>query len=461
MIKNKEELVKNGESNADRDGRRIILESLDYVLEKIDPYQLIKSKIDFDGKILSIKDLSFDLNKYERIFVIGGGKATGSMAKAVEEILVNRISYGIVNILEHTSEDYRTNIIKLNEVSHPIPNDNGIEGVEKMLEVARDANENDLVICLISGGGSAMMPLPANGVNLSEKQEITKNLLHSGATINEMNSVRKHLSKFKGGMLAKAVYPTKLVSLILSDVVNDPLDVIASGPTVPDNSYFEDAVSVLKKYNLWNSISDSIRKRFEVGMANKTPETPKPQDKIFQNVDNIVIGNNRVACNAAMQKLNELNVESLFLTSCLEGEAKYAGLFYSALALEKIVNRESIAKPFAMILGGETTVTVSGKGQGGRNQEAILSALTKIKGLNGVSIASLGTDGIDGPTDAAGVIIDGKSAIEAEKKNLLPLEYLSNNDSYNFFRKINELIFTGPTGSNVNDITIIIIMPIK
>ena len=461
MIKNKEELIKNGESSIDREARRIVLESLDYVLEGIDPCQLIKSQIDYDGKILNIKNLSFNLDKYERIFVIGGGKATGSMAMALEEVLTNRISSGVINVLEHTSKNYGTNIIKLNEVSHPIPNNNGIKGVEKMLEVAEDANEDDLIICLISGGGSAMMPLPANGVNLSEKQEITKNLLRSGATINEMNSVRKHLSKIKGGMLVKVAYPAKFVSLILSDVVNDPLDVIASGPTAPDNSYFEDAVNVLKKYDLWNDISDSIKKRFDDGIAKKIPETPKSQNKIFQKVDNIIIGNNRVACNAAISKLNELNVESLFLTSCLEGEAKHAGLFYSALVLEKSTNRESLTRPFAMILGGETTVTVNGNGQGGRNQEAILSALTKVKGLNGVSIASLGTDGIDGPTDAAGAIIDGKSVEKAEKKNLSPLEYLRNNDSYNFFKGINELIFTGPTGSNVNDVAIIITMPIK
>jgi len=269
MIKNKEELIKNGESSVDREARRIVLESLDYVLEGIDPCQLIKSQIDYDGKILNIKNLSFNLDKYERIFVIGGGKATGSMAMALEEVLTNRISSGVINVLEHTSKNYGTNIIKLNEVSHPIPNNNGIKGVEKMLEVAEDANEDDLIICLISGGGSAMMPLPANGVNLSEKQEITKNLLRSGATINEMNSVRKHLSKIKGGMLVKVAYPAKFVSLILSDVVNDPLDVIASGPTAPDNSYFEDAVNVLKKYDLWNDISDSIKKRFDDGIAKK------------------------------------------------------------------------------------------------------------------------------------------------------------------------------------------------
>jgi glycerate-2-kinase len=259
--------------------------------------------------------------------------------------------------------------------------------------------------------------------------------------------------------LAKKSHPATLIGLILSDVVGDPLDVIASGPTVPDTSRFKDAIFVLDKYDIWKFVSNSIKEYFKNGEKGVISDTPKPNEPIFQKVQNFIIGNNRLACLTAENKLKSMNVDTHFLTSFLEGESRHAGLFYSALALENYSNRNNFSNPKAIIIGGETTVTVVGKGKGGRNQEAILSAVTKICGLDGVAITSIGTDGIDGPTNAAGSIADGKSLLRAEEKDLSPYDSIRNNDSYNFFDRINDLIFTGLTGTNVNDIAIIIVMP--
>ena len=381
------------------------------------------------------------------------------MAQALEEILNDKITDGVVNVPKESEGKYNTDIIKLHGSSHPIPSQNGVSGVEKMMSLVKEANENDLIICLISGGGSALMPFPIDEITLEEKQIITKKLLLAGANINELNAVRKHLSKFKGGGLAKKSHPATLIGLILSDVVGDPLDVIASGPTVPDTSRFKDAIFVLNKYNIWKDMSNSIKKYFKNGEKGSISDTPKPNDAIFQKVHNFIIGNNRLACLTVEEKLKSMKVDTYFLTSFLEGESRYAGLFYSALALENYSNRNNFSNPKAFIIGGETTVTVVGKGKGGRNQEAILSAATKIYGLDGVAIASIGTDGIDGPTDAAGSIADGKSLLRAEEKDLSPYDSIRNNDSYNFFNRINDLIFTGLTGTNVNDIAVIIVMP--
>lgn len=459
MIKNKEKLIQNGESKINREARALVLESLDFALKEMNPYRLVKSQITFDGRALEIEGSTFNFDKFDRIFIIGGGKASGAMAQALEELLKDRITDGVINVLEGTIDEYKTDRVKLHEASHPIPNHKGIRGVEKMLELIHDVKENDLIICLISGGGSALMPLPAKGITLEEKQEITKRLLLAGANINELNAVRKHLSQFKGGWLAKKAFPAKFLSLILSDVVGDPFDVIASGPTVPDNSSYDDAISILQKYTIWKNSPNSIKKILNNGKRGKIPETPKPEDPIFQNVHNFILGNNRTACMAVGKKFEGMETDALFLTSYLEGEAKYAGMFYSALALEKYSIRHCLSRPTAIIIGGETTVTVKGKGKGGRNQEAILGASTRIKDLDGISIASIGTDGIDGPTDAAGAIVDGNSISRATDLHLSPYEAIENNDSYNFFKEIGDLIFTGPTGTNVNDIAVITVCP--
>ena len=302
------------------------------------------------------------------------------------------------------------------------------------------------------------MPLPATGITLQDKKELTDALLKCGARIDEINAVRKHISELKGGQLAKAAYPATLVSLILSDVVGDPLDTIASGPTAPDTTTFNDAISILKKYNLWkNSTPKTIRRRLETGLRGEISETPKPGDKVFDQTLNVIVGNNRTAALAACRKAKGLGFNSLLLSSMVEGEARHVGTAYAGIMKEIVDSNNPIPKPAVMIAGGETTVTVTGQGKGGRNQELVLSASLKIEGLKGVAIASIGTDGIDGPTDAAGAIADGQTFVRAHEKKLDPKQFLMNNDSYGFFSKLSDLIFTGPTDTDVNDLTVMVV----
>jgi glycerate-2-kinase len=325
-----------------------------------------------------------------------------------------------------------------------------------MLDMAEKAKEDDLVICLISGGGSSLMPLPRGKISIADKREITNALLKCGATINEINTVRKHISDFKGGWLAKKAYPATILNLILSDVVGDPLDFIASGPTVPDSTTFIDAVKVLEKYGLWSKAPASIRKVLSDGKKGLMPETPKADDEAFKRVFNVVVGNNRLASLTAQEFLKSEGLNTLLLTATLEGEARHVGVMLASIAREVSLSGNPVPKPAGIIAGGETTVIVTGKGLGGRNQEIALAAARNLKDMNGAVVASLSTDGVDGPTDAAGAIVDGKTLERSAKNGLTPEEYLARNDSYHFFSKLGDLIVTGPTGTNVNDISVII-----
>jgi len=354
------------------------------------------------------------------------------------------------------ADKHKLSRINLHESSHPIPDETSVTGAKKILELAKKAENGDLVISLISGGGSSLMALPKEGISLEDKRKVTDLLLKSGATINEINAIRKHISSFKGGQLAKAVYPATLIGLLLSDVLGDPLDVIASGPTVPDSSTFNDAVAILKRYDLWDRIPDSVRQVLLDGVKGKIDETPKEGDEIFKRVRNIVIGNNRLACTAAIRRISKHGLNTLFLTSYMEGEARHIGTFFGAIGRELMMTDKPISSPAGIVAGGETTVTVTGNGVGGRNQEIALSAALKIVGTDGLAIASASTDGIDGPTDAAGAIVDGKTILRAKNRGLDPLEALRNNDSYTFFSGLEDLILTGPTGTNVNDVTILV-----
>ena len=302
------------------------------------------------------------------------------------------------------------------------------------------------------------MPLPRNGITLADKRKITEDLLKCGATINEINTVRKHISGVKGGWLAKKAYPATVLSLILSDVLGDPLDFIASGPTVPDSTTFSDAVKILKKYRLWEKAPESIRRVLTEGEKGLIPETPKAGDEAFEKVFSVVIGNCRDACMVACESLKSEGLNILLLTSLLEGEARHVGTVLASVAREIAVSGNPVQKPAAIVVGGETTVTVAGKGKGGRNQEIALAAALKIKGLDGCDVASLSTDGVDGPTDAAGALADGKTVTRAEKAGLKAENFLAENDSYNFFSKLDDLIFTGPTGTNVNDISVVVVL---
>ena len=453
-IKNKEELIRNGETKLNRKARALALRSLESALNAVNPKQIIKSKLLLKNLTLHVNGYSIDLKKFKNIYVIGGGKASGSMAEALEQVLGNSITKGLVNVPR--SSKNKTDIIKLHEASHPIPDEAGVEGTRRMLKIAEQAKEDDLIICLISGGGSSLMPLPRGKISIADKKEITNALLKCGATKNEINTVRKHISDFKGGWLAKKAYPSSILNLILSDVVGDPLDFIASGPTVPDSTTFSDAIKVLKKYRLWSKAPASIRKVLSDGEKGLIPETPKANDEAFKRVYNVVVGNNRLASLTAQKYLKSEGLNTLLLTSTLEGEARHVGVMLASIAREVSASGNPVPKPAGIIAGGETTVTVTGKGLGGRNQEIALAAAQKLNDMNGVVVASLSTDGVDGPTDAAGAIADGKTLVRAAKMGLTPEEYLAENDSYHFFSKLGDLIFTGPTGTNVNDVSVIV-----
>ncbi len=455
-INNKEQLIENGGPQLNQKARALALKSLESALNAADPKQIIKSKLSLKNSILKVNGYPFDLKKFKNIYVVGGGKASGLMAEVLEQILGKHVTNGLVNI-PHGSK-HKTEIIKLHEASHPIPDGAGVEGTRRMLEIAEQAKEDDLIICLISGGGSSLMPLPRGEISIADKRKITEDLLKCGATINEINTVRKHISNFKGGWLAKKAYPAIILNLILSDVVGDPLDFIASGPTVPDSTTFSDAIKVLKKYGLWDKAPASIRKVLSDGEKALIPETPKADDEVFKKAYNVVVGNNRSASLAACEHLKSAGLNTLLLTSTIEGEARHVGVMLASIAREVFMSGHPVPKPASIIAGGETTVTVTGKGLGGRNQEIALAAALKLGSMDGVVVASLSTDGVDGPTDAAGAIIDGKTLTRAAKMKLNPEEFLTENNSYNFFSRLGDLIFTGPTGTNVNDVSVIVVL---
>lgn len=455
-IKNKGKLIENGEARRNQKARKLALESLEAALNAVDPKRMLESKLLLENSKLRVDGHSFNLEKLKNVYVVGGGKASGSMAEALEGILGKRITGGLVNVPHGTKN--KTSKIKLHGASHPVPDEAGVEGTRGMLNIVERAERDDLVICLISGGGSSLMPLPRGDISLADKREMTQALLKSGATINEVNTVRKHISDFKGGWLAKKAYPATILNLILSDVVGDPLEFIASGPTVPDSTTFNDAIEVLKKYSLWAKAPESIRKVLSEGEKGLVPETPKADDEAFKKVCNVVVGNNRSSSMAARGQLKSADLNTLLLTATLEGEARHVGVMLTAIGKEVTASGNPVPKPAGIVAGGETTVTVTGKGLGGRNQELVLAAALKLQGSDGVVVASLSTDGIDGPTDVAGAIADGKTVKRALKMGLAPEKFLAENNSYRFFSKLNDLLFTGPTGTNVNDVCVIVVL---
>ena len=457
VIKNEQELLRNAKSSLNRKARQIAINALNAALEASDPASIIKSKIKVEKNVLKVDGFSFNLNEFRNVFVVGGGKASGAMAETLETLLGDRIKDGAVNV-PYDSKAYNVKRIKLEHASHPVPDLAGVKGTKRILDLVSQAEENDLVICLLSGGGSSLMPQPREGISLRDKRRVTDALLKSGATINEINTVRKHISDVKGGWLAKRAFPATVVNLILSDVVGDPLDFIASGPTVPDSTRFDDAIEVLKRYCLWNSIPATVKKVLLAGKKGLIPETPKAGDKAFEKVHNIVVGNSMTGCQAAYNSLKTAGLHVLLLTSSLEGQARDVGTVFASIAQEIVKSGNLVPKPAAVIAGGETTVTVVGKGKGGRNQEIVLGAASKIGGLDGVVVAALSSDGIDGPTDAAGALIDGETVRRALDLGLSPKRFLAENDSYSFFSRLGDLLFTGLTGTNVNDVSVVVVL---
>jgi glycerate 2-kinase len=420
-------------------------------LRAADPAEAVARHVRVDGDALIVDRRRYDLRRFSRILVIGAGKAGASMSAALERLLGRRISDGLVNVKDgHTA---RLRRVRLNECRHPIPDERGVEGAKRIAEIASEAREDDLVLCVISGGASALLPLPAPPVTLGEKQQTTQLLLDCGANIHEINAVRKHISAIKGGQLARLASPATVVSLLLSDVIGDDLAVIGSGPTAPDPSTFEDAAAVLDRYGLRSRVPLSVRQRLERGAAGSIEDTPKSLD----NVQNVVIGSNRLAVNAAAAKAKELGYRTLVLSTVIEGETREVARMHAAIAREIVASGQPVKAPACVLSGGETTVTIRGKGLGGRNQEFALAAAVDIDGLEGVVVLSAGTDGTDGPTDAAGAWADANTAARARAKGMDAKRYLSDNDSYRFFDALGNLIKTGPTGTNVMDLRIVLV----
>ncbi len=437
--------------------REEIMAIIKAALKAVDPAEAIRKVVKREGNNLIVAGKAYNLEKYRQVIVIGGGKAGAPMAAAVEELLGEHISKGWVNVKEGYILEPSPTRITINQAGHPTPNESGLEGARKILELASEAKEEDLVITLISGGGSALMPLPAEGITLEDKKIATSLLLKCGATINEINALRKHISALKGGQLAKAAYPATVISLILSDVIGSPLDTIASGPTAPDSTTFADAWKVLEKYNLLAEMPPRIVDRIKKGLKGEIPETPKPGDPVFERVQNVIIGDNYIAATAALEEAKKLGYNAMLLTTFLEGEAREVAKAVAALGKEVALRGIPIPPPACLILGGETTVTIKGKGKGGRNQELALAAAIALEGWERVTVVTLATDGTDGPTDAAGAIVDGTTTQRAAERGLSPLAYLQDNDSYTFFQALGDLLVTGPTNTNVNDLVFVFV----
>jgi glycerate 2-kinase len=426
-------------------------------LDAVDPRKAIRHVLALEGDALRVGDREYPLVRRDQLVVVGAGKAGATMAQAVEEILGDHIVAGLVITKRGQASGYSGKRIQIVEGSHPTPDEAGLLGAHKIAEMLEPLGPRDLVICLVSGGGSALLTLPANGIELCNLQDLTQQLLKSGATINEINCVRKHLSLVKGGQLARMAYPATVVSLILSDVVGSPLDVIASGPTVPDPTTYEDAWAILERYNLIRRLNHSIRGRLQAGMTGAFAETPKEGDPAFQNVHNVVIGSNEIAALASLHEAQEQGYNAALLSTYVEGEARQVARVLAALGKECVHSGNPLQPPACLIAGGETTVTISGKGAGGRNQELALAAAIALDGWPDVALATLATDGGDGPTDAAGAFVTGETAQRARDQGLAPLAYLENNDSYHFFQQLGDAVVTGPTGTNVNDLTFILV----
>ena len=421
----------------------------------VDAGQCVRQFVRLENERLCVGNQAYDLDTYKRVLVVGMGKASTQMGAALEDILGDRIGGGLIN----TKYDHAVPLkhIEVIECGHPVPDEAGVEGTQRMLELLNGADEQTLVLCLISGGGSALTPAPVEGLSLAEKQKTTCLLFACGANIVELNAIRKHLSRVKGGGLARAAFPAKVVALMLSDVIGDPMDVIASGPTVPDTATFETCVDILEKYDLMAQAPEAVRAHLKAGLAGDIADTPKPGDKALANVQNLVVGSNGLAVAEAEQKAKALGYHTLVLSTRIEGEAREIAHVYAGIAKEIASTGRPIAAPACVIAGGETTVQVRGKGKGGRNQELVLSGAIQLAGWDGVVLFSGGTDGTDGPTDAAGAVADGQTVARAGAVELSAVAHLKNNDAYPFFKPLGDLIMTGATGTNVADVALVMV----
>ncbi len=442
--------------------RRRAVQILGAGIAAADPGRAVHRVVSREGAWLEVDAALYDLSAIRRVVVVGAGKGSARMAAALEAILGDRISAGVVT----TKYGYREPLqrITLVEAGHPLPDDAGVQGAARIADLAAGAAESDLVFVVISGGGSALLPMPASGITLAEKIATTDLLLRSGATIAEVNTVRKHLSGIKGGQLARQAAPARVVTLILSDVLGNPVDAIASGPTVPDPTTFAEALAVVDRFGLRPKVPPSVRRHLDQGAAGGAPETPKPGDPIFAGTQTVIVGDITLAAVAAVERAEALGYQTRLCATAVEGEARDVGVRFGAMVRDarhdvRGAPSGSSAVGVCLVMGGETTVTVRGSGRGGRNQELALGAAEPIAGLPQTLIAAFGTDGTDGPTDAAGAVADGTTVERARAAGLDPAAALSNNDAYSFFDGLGDLIVSGPTNTNVNDLWLGLVGP--
>lgn len=423
-------------------------------LAAVEPAAAVLRHLKMDGTTLTAGLKSYDLTRIDRIFLIAAGKAGVPMARAAVSVLGAKVNAGMVIVKDgYGSKDGELPLsIKVVEARHPIPDERGAAATREILAMVSQTTPDDLVLCLLSGGTSALLTSPASGISLSELQKLTDFLLRSGANIQEFNTLRKHLDTVKGGGLARAASPAQILSLILSDVVEDSLDVIASGPTTADASTYLQAARIVKYYQLDEVLPASILSRLQRGMQGEIPETLKPADPLFDRVENVLVGSNRLAAMAGMEAARHFGFNTRLLTAAMQGEARQAGWILAGIARDIAHGGFSMTRPACIIAGGETTVNVRGTGLGGRNLELALAAVSGMSGLNKVLLVSLATDGGDGPTDAAGAVVSGETLAYARGLHLSPMEHLTRNDSYPFFAALDDLIKTGPTQTNTNDL---------
>ncbi|OHD68499.1 MAG: hypothetical protein A2W19_14535 [Spirochaetes bacterium RBG_16_49_21] len=429
-------------------------------ISAVNPAAAVESHVKRRGDMLLLYNRGrlfkeFNLKEFDRIIVVGAGKATAPMAKAVEGILGDRIAGGCICVKQGYAD--AVSKIRIIEASHPVPDGRGMAGAEQILDILRAAGRHDLVISLISGGGSALLPLPPASISLDEKRAATELLLKSGAGIHEVNTVRKHLSRIKGGNLAKAAADAVVLNLAVSDVVGDDMGVIASGPFSPDRSTFRDALQVLDRYRLTEKVPAAVSEYLRAGARGDIEENPGADSPVFRKIVSLIVASNIIALEAAKAEAVRRGYNSIILSSLVVGDTRDAALWHSGIAREAVSSSNPLPPPACIISGGETTVAVTGDGLGGRNMEFALHAAGQIDGLESVTMASIGTDGTDGPTDAAGAVVDGLTLFRAKEKGMDFRIYSKRNDSYHFHKELGNLIVTGPTNTNVMDLRIILI----
>jgi hydroxypyruvate reductase/glycerate 2-kinase len=431
-------------------GKKILMAGIEGVL----PGRLMDDLVSVQGPVLKIGYCSYNLAELDRIFVVGAGKASAAMAHYLESKTGSRISGG--HVVTKYGHSCRLRHVTVSEAGHPVPDSGSYEAAREILRIVSEAGDRDLVICLWSGGGSALMSDHPENSSPEEMAVLNDLLVRCGADIGEINAVRKHLSGIKGGQLAVRIRPADMVTILLSDVTGDQPDIIASGPTVPDKSTFGDALNVIHRHQLADRLPVSLVNYLREGTEGLRPETPKPGDGIFSGSAVFMAGTNRTALRSAKTEAEKHGFDTHIITDSLRGDTSEA-FSYIAGQIEDYRRRDDLKKPVCLLFGGETTVRVEGSGKGGRNQHLALYAALKLKDMPGVTLVAAGTDGNDGDTDAAGAVVDSGTVKESLNIGMDPEAYLRNFDSYNFFRRAGGHIKTGPTLTNVMDLVIILI----